>query len=389
MMISPYHTPMKKIFLALMGLSVFMSGMFVSFAQKIPTMEFFHGETCPHCKDEIRWFPELRKMYPDIQIKEYEVWYNASNAELFRRRLAELGATSSGVPTNIIGDEVVVGFRPEAIVEALERHFGPPVTSSQEIDMPEGESEGWRKYLDASWPVMSLVLGLLDGFNPCAMWTLFILLGFLLSIDDARKRWLIGIIFVGSSAVIYFLALLAYLLGFEGIMSVVNGSIMGWVFRGVGMIAFVTGVIALKEAFQKKVECDVRDAKSRKKFKDRLADILAKENIWLILLGVIGLAFSVNMIELLCSFAIPTTFTATLVALELSLFDQITALVLYIITYILDDVVVLTIGLYTLNLKILSTRFVQYSHLIGGIILILLGLFLLFDPSLLDTMLLR
>lgn len=380
---------MKKLLFAFLGIGVFLSGMFLSYAQRIPTLEFFHGETCPHCKSEKKWFPELQKMYPNIQIKEYEVWYNAQNAALFQKRLTELGATSSGVPTNIIGNEVVVGFQPELILEKMEKHFGSPMMQKEAVEMPKGESDFWKKYVDYSWPVMSLVLGLLDGFNPCAMWTLFILLGFLLSMDDKRKRWIVGIVFVGSSAVIYFLALLAYLLGFEGIMAVVNGSIMGWVFRGVGVLAFVTGVIALKNAFNKKVDCEVRDAKSRKKFKDRLSEILEKENIWLILVGVTGLAFSVNMIELLCSFAIPTTFTGTLVSLNLPFWEQIVGLLLYLVTYILDDVIVLTVALYTMNLKILSDKVVQYSHLIGGLVLIVLGFFLLFDPGMLDTILLR
>lgn len=363
--------------------------IFSTFAQQIPTLEFFYGETCPHCKDEKKWFPDLKKMYPDIQIKEYEVWYNAENNKLFRERLAQLGETSSGVPTNIIGEDIVIGFLPQEILAALEKNYGPPQIETDNVNVPQGASEGWKKYLDYSWPIMSLVLGLLDGFNPCAMWTLFILLGFLLSMEDKRKRWLVGGVFVASSGIIYFVALLAYLFGFEGISNIVNGSIMGWVFRGVGVMALVTGIIALRNAFRKKVDCEVRDAESRKKFKDKLSEILEKEKLYIVLAGMIGLAFSVNIFELLCSFAIPTTFTGTLVSLELPFWEQIMGLLLYTFTYILDDIVVLTIALYTMNLKILSDKIVQYSHLIGGIVLILLALFLLFDPGMLDTILLR
>lgn len=380
---------MKNFLFALTGIGLFLGGILGVNAQKIPTLELFYGETCPHCKTEKEWLPELQKLYPDVQIKQYEVWYSSQNNALFRERLQELGKKSSGVPTNIIGDEIVVGFRPEAILDAFTKEYGPPVINKEDVHIPDGESEYWKNFLDSSWPVMSLILGLLDGFNPCAMWTLFILLGFLLSMEDKRKRWLVGSVFVGSSAVIYFVALLAYLLGFEGIATLVNGSIMGWVFRGVGVLAVGTGIIALKTSFKKKVDCEVRDAKSRKKFRDKLAEILERDELWLVLGGVIGLAFSVNMIELLCSFAIPTTFTGTLVALDLPFWKQLLALGLYDFTYILDDIVVLTLALVTMNLKILSDKVVQYSHLIGGIILILLGGFLLFNPSMLDTLLLR
>jgi thiol-disulfide isomerase/thioredoxin len=349
-------------------------------AQAIPQMEFFYGSECPHCHDEIKWFPELQKMYPDLQIKKYEVWHNPSHKILWKNRMQNLGTKTMGVPTNIIGDEVVIGFDPQAIVEAFEKQFGPP---AQKTILPKIKDEGWRNYLQSSWPMMSIVLGFLDGFNPCAMWTLFILIGFLLSMEDRKKRWLIGGIFVGSSAIIYFAALLMYLFGFTEISQLVSGSIMTWVFRIVGIIAVGTGISSLLSSRKSSLECTVRDAESKRTFRKKLSEIIAQEKMPILLIGVIGLAFSVNAIELLCSFAIPTTFTATLVSLKLSLWEQLLAISLYDILYMLDDIVILVIALWTLNLKTISPKFVQISHFIGGLLLLILGGFLLFDPSLL------
>ncbi len=374
---------MKKLILTFIFLMGLIPGI-TTHAQRVPTLDFFHGETCPHCHREKEWFPDLQKLYPDLQINEYEVWFNAENNELMKQRLRELGQTSSGVPTNIIETDVVVGFRPDDILAALEKHYGPPqeISADSQTTTPEVDDESWRKYLDKSWPIMSIILGIVDGFNPCAMWTLLILIGFLLGMEDTRKRWLVGSVFVGSSAIIYFLALLAYLLGFESILLFASGNVMGWIFRIVGVLALATGAIALKTSFKKTVDCDVRDAKSKKEFRDKLAEILERDEIYMVLIGVVGLAFSVNMVELLCSFAIPTAFTGTLVSLDLPFYQQIIAIVLYDIMYILDDVLVLVIALWTLNLKIITNnKIIQYSHLIGGILLVLIGLLLIFDPG--------
>ncbi|MCF7917804.1 hypothetical protein K9L27_02265 [Candidatus Gracilibacteria bacterium] len=349
-------------------------------AQQKITMEFFYGAECPHCHDEIKWFPELIKMYPDLEIQKYEVWHDGFNQQYLKQRLLEFDMKPEGVPVNIIGNDVVVGFEPNKIIDAFEKNFGPP---TQNTILPKVKDEGWRDYLEASWPVMSLTLGLLDGFNPCAMWTLLILIGFLLSMEDKHRRWLIGGIFVGSSAIIYFVALLTYLLGFTEIAQFVSGPIMTWIFRIVGVIAVGTGVSSLYAARTAAIECDVRDAQSKRDFRTKLGNILAQEKMVFILTGVIGLAFSVNAIELLCSFAIPTAFTATLVSLGLPLWEKLTAITLYDIMYMLDDIIVLFIALWTLNLKVLSPRLVQISHLIGGLLLLVLGGFLLFDPSLL------
>jgi hypothetical protein len=373
---------MKKLLLGLALLVGMWGG--TTFAQQAPTMDFFYGAECKYCHSEMKWFPELKEMYPDLEIRKYEVWHDVENKIRWEVRMRELGTKATNVPTNVIGNDLVIGFNAEGILAALEKNYGPPAVEKKNV--PKGESDGWKKYLTYSWPAMSVVLGILDGFNPCAMWTLLILIGFLLAMEDKKKRWMVGGIFVASSAIIYFLALLAYLLGFAEVSSWVAGPIMTWVFRVVGVIAIGTGIMAFKESFKKEIDCDVRDMASKKRFRDRLSAILEKEKMIFVLAGVVGLAFSVNAIELLCSFAIPTAFTATIVSLKLSFASQISALVLYDLAYIFDDVLVLVIALWTMSLKILSPKLVQISHLIGGIVLLILGGFLLFDPSLLASL---
>lgn len=239
----------------------------------------------------------------------------------------------------------------------------------------------WEGVLEYSWPLMSFVLGLIDGFNPCAMWTLFILLGFLLTMEDARKRWLIGGVFIASSGLIYLAALFTYLIGFQTLTSMVATKSMSFVFTAIGLMALVAGFWAVYNYRQKGIECDVRDADSKRKFHQQLGAILNREKMWLVLAGMVLLAFSVNAFELLCSFAIPTVFTSTLVSLELDWWQKITALLIYDVAYILDDLLVFTIAIKTLSLKVFSPRVTQIANLIGGLVLIVLGLLLVFDSE--------
>ena len=163
-------------------------------------------------------------------------------------------------------------------------------------------------------------------------------------------------------------------------------STMGWVFRGVGIMALTTGAHTLWRARRAQVECTVRDATDRKKFSERMSTILEKKSLWLVLLGVTGLAFSVNSVELLCSFAIPTTFTATIVSMKLPLWQQLSALGIYDIAYMFDDILVFTIAMWTLSLKIFSPKIMQWSHVIGGLLLLLIGGALAINPSLLSLL---
>lgn len=239
------------------------------------------------------------------------------------------------------------------------------------------------------WPVMSFVLGLIDGFNPCAMWSLIVLISFLLPMENPRRRWLIGGIFVGSSAVLYWGALFAYLMGFQAIATFATGGVMTWLFRLVGVMALGAGAFAIKAAFLKKEECDIRDMEDRKKFHQRMVEVLERKNMWWLIIGVVGLAFSVNAIELLCSFAIPTAFTSILVSPELNLpfWKQLAAISVYDFAYILDDVLVFVIAMKTLNIKMFTGKATIISHWVGGVILLGLGVILIARPDLLSTLL--
>ena len=115
----------------------------------------------------------------------------------------------------------------------------------------------------------------------------------------------------------------------------------------------------------------------------KMTEVLARENFWLVLLGIIGLAFSVNAIELLCSFAIPTTFTATLLSLNISFPTQLFAIFIYTIAYMFDDLIVFLVAMFTLSYTTFSPKAVQFSHWVGGIILVVLGLVLLWKPEVL------
>lgn len=379
----------KRLFL--LGILCFSFSPFFSvFAQKLPTLDFYYSLTCPHCHNEMEWFPELKEMFPDIQIKKTVVNGDKKAQTEFLERLKSLDHEFLGVPTNIIEDQVIVGFDPQKIIKTLTEKYGEPQKtikdgeSQKTIEKEESKVVKWESFLNYSWPIMGFTLGILDGFNPCAMWSLLILLGFLLTIESKKKRWLIGSVFLASSGILYFGALLTYLLGFAKVSQIASSEFMVYVFRAVGVLAIVTGIFSLKKSAKNEVDCDVRDAESKKTFSKKLTEILDQKNTWLLLIGVIGLAFSVNSIELVCSFAIPTAFTASLVSLEIPFWQQIAAISIYDFAYMLDDLIVFLIAMWTLNLKLFSARAVQISHFIGGGILILLGGLLVVNPELLS-----
>ena len=361
---------------------LFAFTFFSPLAQAKTVVEFYHGAECPHCHDQIKWM-EQHNLSKKLEIQKYEVWHNSDNAKKQQAAIKRLGLPINvgNVPLTVVGDDYVIGFKPHKLQDLL----GLPNESL--ADVSDWGSELLLQAKTWSWPLMALTLGLIDGFNPCAMWTLLILISFLLTLDRKWQRWLIGGIFVATSAIIYFLALLAYLLAFKQLNLWLTGPLMTIIFTIVAVIAILTGCNSLYLAYKNHTECDLRDGQAKQKFHWRLKEILGRGGLWLIILGVVALAISVNAVELLCSFAIPTTFTAILIQINLNFVWQLVALLLYIVTYILDDVVVLFIALWTLSLTNFSPKLTRYAHAIGGILLLILGGLLLWQPELLNSLL--
>jgi len=150
---------MNKYFRGILVGLVLVFSFSMTNAQQKPVIELFHGAECPHCHDEIKFLPVLEKMYPDLEIKKYEVWHDEANKALADKKLAEFGTRLEGVPTNIIGEEVIVGFQPEKMIQVLEKTYGKPALSRAEAEANAKPSENPAK----KWIFLAILLVIIGG----------------------------------------------------------------------------------------------------------------------------------------------------------------------------------------------------------------------------------
>ena len=129
------------------------------------------------------------------------------------------------------------------------------------------------------------------------------------------------------------------------------------------------------------VGCDVTDANKRQKIMSRIRKITSEEKFILAILGTIGLAASVNVLELLCSLGLPVVFTNVLALNHLNILEYIIYITLYILFYLIDDIVIFVIAMKTMHIKGISNKYTKYSHLIGGLIMVILGLLMVLKPE--------
>ena len=227
-----------------------------------------------------------------------------------------------------------------------------------------------------SLPLITIILGTLDGFNPCAMWTLLFLISLLLGMKDRRRMWVLGTTFIVASAAVYFLFMAAWLnlilfLGF-----------IIWIRVLIGLVALGGGGWNLKKYFKDKDGgCEVTGDEKRRKTFDRLKEVTQQKNFWVAFIGIITLAFAVNLVEAICSAGLPAVFTQLLILNDLPTWQYYAYILLYIFFFMLDDLLIFIIAMVTLKMTGISTKYARWSNLIGGILMLLIGLLLLFKPE--------
>lgn len=229
-----------------------------------------------------------------------------------------------------------------------------------------------------SLPALSVVIGLIDGFNPCAMWTLLFLISLLLGMKNKKRMWILGITFIVASAFVYFLFLTAWLNFF-----LILGFVF-WVRIIIGLIAIGVGIYNLRH-YQKNKDgtCKVTDDEKKRNTFDKLKGIAHEKKFILAFGGIILLAFAVNLIELVCSAGLPAIFTQILSISNLSPGQHYSYILIYIFFFMLDDLVVFTIAMVTLRAVGIESKYARLSRLIGGVLMIIIGGLLLFKPELL------
>lgn len=420
---------MKKILKFLIVFAVFLLLPVSAKAdEKVINIHLFYGNGCPHCAAEEEFLSDYLKDRTDVKLYKYEIWYDSHNQELLSKVQKEMGTTNkNGVPFTVIGKKTIVGYADgvtdEQIKDAINyylnndyRDYAGEITGkvkkaevkedttkdeSKTEDKKENKMEKADDTKDSdqtdenvtvpvlgkinakkvSLPILAVVLGFVDGFNPCAMWILIFLITMLFNMKDRKKMWILGLTFILTSGIVYLMFMLAWLNLATFISKIAFIRLL------IAVIALVVGLINVYkyiDSLKKKDEgCDVVDKKDRKKIMEKIISITHEKKFIIALLGIMVLAASVNIIELMCSIGIPLLFTQILAMNNLSTFGYMIYMFIYIFFFLIDDIVIFVISMVTLKVTGLSTKYTKYSHLVGGIIMLIIGLLLIIKPELL------
>lgn len=388
-------------------------------------LHVFHSKTCPHCVQALAFLTKVRDKHDWLNVVTYEVSGIPANMDYYRRVAAGIGKQAGQVPAFFYCKQMEIGFDsdetsgkrledalvyyrdalqkqvdekkpkpppapavpilllpPPEEVPAAEPEFDleipPPPPQAETVDVPWW---GTVRAEEVSLPALTVVLGGLDSFNPCAFFVLLILLGLMMRTGSRGRMLLVGGVFVFISGLVYFLFMAAWLNLFflVGHLRVIT--------LAAGVVAVVAAVINIKDYFWFKqgVTLSMTDT-ARSRLVRRMTGLVGRTGVVPVIAGTAALAFAANLYELLCTSGFPLVYTRVLTLRELPPATYYGYLALYNVVYV-TPLFLIVVGF---SLTLSGHKMTEYQgrvlKLVSGLMMLALGVILVVDPGFLNNL---
>jgi cytochrome c biogenesis protein CcdA/glutaredoxin len=344
----------------------------------------FWGDGCPHCETERQFLEELRSDYPDLVVSEYEVWRDAANRQLFGETAAAAGVVAQAVPTTFIGDRVWIGFSSatgdeiRSVVDAAFRGQEVEPSDARIVDVPIlGEIDvGGRSML-----LSTVVIGFVDGVNPCSLWILSILLALVLHSGSRRRVALVGAVFLIVTSAMYGF----YIAGIYTALSYTQ--FLPWIRRSVAFVAGGLGLLQLKDGFgiARGPSLSVGEH-ARPGMYQRMRRLAVVDRPIAGLLGAtVALAIGVSLLETPCTLGLPILWTNLLAENDVAFAGAAVLFVVYLSVFLLDELIVFVTVVVTMRALKVQERHGRALKVVSGMVMITLAAVMLAWPEALES----
>ncbi len=354
-------------------------------------IEVFVQQGCPHCADAKAFLQTLKSEQPTLSVIIHDVDQEPAALERLQRLAKNQGIKAVRVPAFQVGGQLIFGYSEETgtdqlIRNALTKVQTPKIQDSSGGCEIEGVSSceaaqhidflGHRLSLDEiGLPLFTLAMGLLDGFNPCSLWVLMLMISLLASMNDRIRMFAIAGTFVAVEGLVYFIFMVAWL----NLFLLIGLSRFSEI--AIAAIALLAGLINLKDFwfFDRGVSLSIPDA-AKPDIYARIRQILQAQNLTGALIGAVLLAILVQIVEFMCTSGFPALYTRILTLEQLSSTSYYGYLLLYNLAYMFDDMIILAIGIITLSQRRLQEKEGRQLKLISGLVMMGIAVYLLLKP---------
>lgn len=386
---------------------------------------FFWGDGCPHCATAKPFLAQLTQKYSSVEVRDFEVWNHPENREPFIRMAAKFGFEPTAVPTIFIADRYWVGYATdptgreiEAVVascvlsgcpDAGAGVFSPAATptlvppTAAPADPAPAESTdpalvtnpapaaaastltlpliGSVNLATQSLAISTALIAFVDGFNPCSLWVLSVLLALTLHTGSRKKVFIIGLVFLTVTSLVYAL----FIAGLFTMFTVI--SFVGWIRAVVALVALFFALVNIKDYFWYKegISFTISDEKKPGLYRSMRRVLKAGDSMPALIGATIVMSAGASLVEFSCTAGFPVLWTNLLVAQNVAAVTFIALLLLYMFIYQIDELGIFLAAVFSLRASKLEEKHGRILKLIGGTLMLMLAIVMLVNPSLMNS----
>ncbi|PKL95564.1 MAG: hypothetical protein CVV18_05035 [Gammaproteobacteria bacterium HGW-Gammaproteobacteria-8] len=359
----------------------------------------FKSATCPHCNAQRPWIEALGRAAPEFEVEFFEIVATREHHELLRQMAAAHQVKPGSVPMAFIGGRVWVGDSPQ-IRNEIEDHIARCIEQgcpdSLAMSMPEAEDTQavptaesvinipLLGTVDLSYQPLLLstaIIAFVDGFNPCSLWLLSILIALVLHSGSRKRVLIVGLTFLTITAAIYG----AFMVGVFSVLA--YASFLPWMYWIVAGFALVFGVVNVKDYFffKKGLSFTIDDRHKPGIFRN-FRELMTKGRSSLALAGATAvMASGIALIELPCTAGFPVIWSGLVSTHEVGAWGFAMLLAVYLVIYLLDELIVFGIAVVKLRIDRFEERHARILKLIGGVVMVALAIVLVTRPEIMSN----
>lgn len=368
-------------------------------------IELFVRQGCPYCAQAETFLHQLKREQTTLTIIIHDIAQDNNALQRLQLLARELHVNTVRVPAFYVSGQLIIGYSDEIntgqwIKSLVKNHAPAKLTNTinnnagsceagqslsceaekkdPQVQIPIKQHTsldffGYPLTLEkAGLPLFTIAMGLLDGFNPCSMWVLLLMISLLAPLANRGRMLAIAGTFVLVEGVAYFIFMAAWLnlfllIGLSRISQII-----------IALIALLAGLLNLKDFLHYRWGFSLSIPDSAKpKIYVRMRAILQARSLYGAIIGVALLAILVQLVEFLCTSGFPALFTRILTLQQLNSVSYYAYLVLYNVAYLFDDIIILGIGVITLSQRRLQEKEGRFLKLLSAVVMLSLGIYLL------------
>ncbi|MBN2509999.1 MAG: hypothetical protein JXB03_06975 [Spirochaetales bacterium] len=373
----------------LLGFVFFFAGMTVLWSEEI-NLYYFKQTGCLNCAQMDKFLETLTKDFPELTVTRYNISDDRETARLYENVTDALSIRSPAVPLVLVGDYYYMGARAQILEEIsfivssyrvkpyedrMGRLLSGEIDDVSTVSAPREDLIRLPLIGDIRLGELSLagstaLIAFVDGFNPCSLWVLSLVLGMSLHGGRRMRVLLIGSIFLVMTSLVYG----GFLFGAVKVVSILRFSGLFKVLLIV-FIAFFAAVNIKDYFFWKQGMSFTIGQKGQSAFIGLLKrNLNPSRGLIPLAAGSAVLAVSAALIELPCTAGFPVLWAQVLSGHNISAAVFWVYLAEYLAVYLLDEIIVLAAAVITLRRQFMDESKGRVLKLASGALMLMIAL---------------